>query len=178
MSSSPASRRCSGAGGPGELPAEQETIAAGELAIRPDRFDAYVGEEAAGLSRKEYELLLQLATAEGRVLEREEIYQRVWGYTMVRGDRSVDVFVRKLRQKLERLSPELALRPHPLRGRVPVCGRAARRDAGTGAARREAAHRDAARREAARLKAAPETPPVESPPTEAAHSGRDVVTLR
>ena len=90
----------------GELPAEQETIAAGELAIRPDRFDAYVGEGPAGLSRKEYELLLQLATAEGRVLEREEIYQRVWGYTMVRGDRSVDVFVRKLRQKLERLSPE------------------------------------------------------------------------
>ena len=90
----------------GELPAEQETIAAGELAIRPDRFDAYVGEEPAGLSRKEYELLLLLATAEGRVLEREEIYQRVWGYAMVRGDRSVDVFVRKLRQKLERLSPE------------------------------------------------------------------------
>jgi len=40
------------------------------------------------------------------VLEREDIYQRVWGYTMVRGDRSVDVFVRKLRQKLEALSPE------------------------------------------------------------------------
>ena len=40
------------------------------------------------------------------MLEREEIYQRVWGYTMARGDRSVDVFVRKLRQKLERVSPE------------------------------------------------------------------------
>jgi DNA-binding winged helix-turn-helix (wHTH) protein len=40
------------------------------------------------------------------VLEREEIYQRVWGYAMARGDRSVDVFVRKLRQKLEKSSPE------------------------------------------------------------------------
>jgi DNA-binding winged helix-turn-helix (wHTH) protein len=40
------------------------------------------------------------------VLQRENIYQRVWGYLMVRGDRSVDVFVRKLRQKLERISPE------------------------------------------------------------------------
>jgi DNA-binding response OmpR family regulator len=89
----------------GELPAEDTTIVAGELAIRPDRFDAYVGEQAASLSRKEYELLALLAGAEGRVLEREEIYQRVWGYTMVRGDRSVDVFVRKLRHKLERLSP-------------------------------------------------------------------------
>ena len=43
---------------------------------------------------------------QGRVLEREEIYQRVWGYAMARGDRSVDVFVRKLRQKLEKASPD------------------------------------------------------------------------
>jgi DNA-binding response OmpR family regulator len=90
----------------GELPAHEETLAAGELSIRPDRFDAYVGQEAASLSRKEYELLKQLAIVGGRVLEREEIYQRVWGYTMARGDRSVDVFVRKLRQKLERVSPD------------------------------------------------------------------------
>jgi len=39
------------------------------------------------------------------VLEREKIYQRVWGYAMAHGDRSVDVFVRKLRQKLEKRSP-------------------------------------------------------------------------
>ena len=39
------------------------------------------------------------------MLQREEIYQRVWGYAMVHGDRSVDVFVRKLRQKLEKASP-------------------------------------------------------------------------
>jgi DNA-binding winged helix-turn-helix (wHTH) protein len=39
------------------------------------------------------------------VLERETIYQRVWGYAMAHGDRSVDVFIRKLRQKLEKLSP-------------------------------------------------------------------------
>jgi len=89
----------------GELSADDEPVVAGELTIRPDMFDAYVGEEAAGLSRKEYELLRQLAGADGRVLEREQIYQRVWGYTMVRGDRSVDVFVRKLRTKLERISP-------------------------------------------------------------------------
>ena len=46
-----------------------------------------------------------LVEAEGQVLRREEIYERVWGYAMVHGDRSVDVFVRKLRQKLERVSP-------------------------------------------------------------------------
>jgi DNA-binding response OmpR family regulator len=90
----------------GELPAEDEAVIAGGLAIRPDRFDAYADEEPAMLSRKEYELLRLLANADGRVLERDEIYQRVWGYTMARGDRSVDVFVRKLRQKLERVSPD------------------------------------------------------------------------
>ena len=39
------------------------------------------------------------------MLEREDIYSSLWGYAMVRGDRSVDVFVRKLRQKLEKASP-------------------------------------------------------------------------
>ena len=42
---------------------------------------------------------------QGQVLEREVIYQRVWGYAMAHGDRSVDVFIRKLRQKLEKRSP-------------------------------------------------------------------------
>ncbi len=90
----------------GEQIEDDDDLPAGELMIRPDRFDAYVDNEPAGLSRKEFELLHQLAAADGRVLEREVIYQRVWGYMMVRGDRSVDVFVRKLRTKLERLSPE------------------------------------------------------------------------
>jgi DNA-binding response OmpR family regulator len=90
----------------GDVPDEDRITQAGELVIRPDRFDAYAREQGAGLSRREYELLRQLALAEGRVLERERIYERVWGYTMVRGDRSVDVFVRKLRAKLEPISPE------------------------------------------------------------------------
>ncbi len=50
-------------------------------------------------------LLQLLAQAEGKVLQREEIYQAVWGYAMAHGDRSVDVFVRKVRQKLEKVSP-------------------------------------------------------------------------
>ena len=61
------------------------------------------------------------------MLEREEIYQRVWGYAMARGDRSVDVFVRKLRQKLEKASPHVALHPHALRRRLPLRARARRR---------------------------------------------------
>jgi DNA-binding response OmpR family regulator len=84
---------------------ERPPIQAGEVEIRADRFQAYVGERSVDLTRREFELIELLAGAEGRVLEREEIYQRVWGYAMARGDRSVDVFVRKLRQKLEKASP-------------------------------------------------------------------------
>jgi DNA-binding response OmpR family regulator len=88
-----------------ETRAETEPILAGEVEIRSDRFQAFVGEQSMDLTRREFELIELLAAAEGRVLEREEIYSRLWGYTMVRGDRSVDVFVRKLRQKLEKASP-------------------------------------------------------------------------
>lgn len=85
---------------------ERQAVAAGELEIRSDRFQAFVDGESVDLTRREFELIELLAASEGRVLEREEIYQRVWGYAMARGDRSVDVFVRKLRQKLEKASPE------------------------------------------------------------------------
>jgi DNA-binding response OmpR family regulator len=85
--------------------AESGPLVAGELEIRSDRFQAFVGEVSLDLTRREFELLQLLADAQGQVLEREAIYQRVWGYAMAHGDRSVDVFVRKLRQKLERASP-------------------------------------------------------------------------
>jgi DNA-binding response OmpR family regulator len=86
--------------------AERGPVAAGELEIRSDRFQAFVDGRSVDLTRREFELIELLAGSEGRVLEREEIYQRVWGYAMARGDRSVDVFVRKLRQKLERASAD------------------------------------------------------------------------
>src|SRR3982750_3484527 len=80
-------------------------VPAGQIEIRSDRFQIYVDGASAELTRREFELIELLAAADGRVLEREEIYQRVWGYAMARGDRSVDVFVRKLRQKLDKASP-------------------------------------------------------------------------
>jgi DNA-binding response OmpR family regulator len=80
-------------------------LSAGEIEIRSDCFQAFAEGVSIDLTRREFELLELLAAAEGRVLEREEIYSRLWGYTMVRGDRSVDVFVRKLRQKLDKTSP-------------------------------------------------------------------------
>ena len=87
-------------------PADEQPLLAGELEIRPDRFQAYAAGRSVDLTRREFELLQLLADAEGKVLEREHIYQAVWGYAMAHGDRSVDVFVRKLRQKLEKASPD------------------------------------------------------------------------
>ena len=92
----------------GHREVEDAPLSAGELEIRPDRFQAFVGQEALDLTRREFELLYLLAEERGQVLEREKIYQRVWGYAMAHGDRSVDVFVRKLRQKLEKHSSSWA----------------------------------------------------------------------
>src|SRR5215217_2787396 len=63
----------------------EELVARVEAVVRRRR--------RAELTRREFELLELLAGAEGQVLQREEIYQRIWGYAMVHGDRSVDVFV-------------------------------------------------------------------------------------
>jgi DNA-binding response OmpR family regulator len=87
-------------------PTGQPAMEAGELSIRSDQFQAFVGARSVDLTRREFELIRLLADNAGHVLEREAIYQRVWGYAMAHGDRSVDVFVRKLRQKLERASPQ------------------------------------------------------------------------
>jgi DNA-binding response OmpR family regulator len=85
---------------------ETGPLVAGELEIRADQFQAFVRGRSVDLTRREFELLQLLAQAEGKVLQREEIYQAVWGYAMAHGDRSVDVFVRKVRLKLETASPD------------------------------------------------------------------------
>jgi DNA-binding response OmpR family regulator len=84
---------------------EAGPLVAGELEIRSDQFQAFAAGDSLDLTRREFELLHLLAEARSQVLERETIYQRVWGYAMAHGDRSVDVFIRKLRQKLEKRSP-------------------------------------------------------------------------
>jgi DNA-binding response OmpR family regulator len=85
---------------------ETGPLVAGELEIRVDQFQAFVRARSVDLTRREFELLQLLAQAEGKVLQREDIYQAVWGYAMAHGDRSVDVFVRKVRLKLETASPD------------------------------------------------------------------------
>jgi DNA-binding response OmpR family regulator len=86
-----------------EMPELQTATIVGEITIRPDLYQAYRGEDSLELTAREFEILHLLSQSD-RVLRREEIYERVWGYAMAHGDRSVDVFVRKLRQKLRTAS--------------------------------------------------------------------------
>jgi DNA-binding response OmpR family regulator len=87
-----------------EMPEIQDAALVGEITIRPDLYQAYAREMSLELTAREFEILYLLSQSD-RVLRREEIYERVWGYAMAHGDRSVDVFVRKLRQKLRTASP-------------------------------------------------------------------------
>ena len=84
--------------------AERGPLVVGELEVRPDQFQAFVAGRSVDLTRREFELLTTLSESAGTVIERGEIYRRVWGYEMAHGDRSVDVFVRKLRSKIQRRS--------------------------------------------------------------------------
>lgn len=88
-----------------ELDVVDAPLQAGELILRAELHQAYVGQASLDLTAREFELL-QLLIQSDRVLRREEIYERVWGYAMAHGDRSVDVFIGKLRQKLRRTSPK------------------------------------------------------------------------
>jgi len=88
-----------------EMPQMEDATSVGEITIRPDLYQAYAREISLELTAREFEILHLLSQSD-RVLRREEIYERVWGYAMAHGDRSVDVFVRKLRQKLRSASPE------------------------------------------------------------------------
>jgi DNA-binding response OmpR family regulator len=87
-----------------EMPALETAARVGEITVRPDLYQAYANDISLELTAREFEIL-HLLTGSDRVLRREEIYERVWGYAMAHGDRSVDVFVRKLRQKLRAASP-------------------------------------------------------------------------
>jgi DNA-binding response OmpR family regulator len=83
-----------------------EPVIIGEVEIRPDQYQAFVRGRSLRLTRREYQLIALLSRADGEVLAREEIYECLWGGEMIRNDRSVDVFVHKLRRKLERASPD------------------------------------------------------------------------
>jgi len=84
---------------------DDELISVGALQIRASDGLVTAAGRPMSLSIREYELLLALARRSGRILPREDVYGEVWGSSMRKGDRSVDVYVHKLRDKLEAALP-------------------------------------------------------------------------
>jgi two-component system, OmpR family, alkaline phosphatase synthesis response regulator PhoP len=81
-----------------------EPIEIEELRIDPLRVQAYVDGQSAELTPTEFRLLYQLALDRGRVVTRDELLQKLWGRRESHRDRTVDVFVRRLREKVDRRS--------------------------------------------------------------------------
>jgi DNA-binding response OmpR family regulator len=73
-----------------------------ELRVDPDEVQAFVDGESAELTPTEFRLLYTLALERGRVATRDELLQRIWGRRATHRDRTVDVFVRRLRDKIDR----------------------------------------------------------------------------
>jgi two-component system, OmpR family, response regulator ResD len=86
-------------------PGGRGPIEADPLLLDPEQVQAFVDGRGVGLTPREFEVLYELARAGGKPVGRNRLYREVWGYEMMPGDRSVDVFVRKLRQKLARAIP-------------------------------------------------------------------------
>jgi two-component system alkaline phosphatase synthesis response regulator PhoP len=87
-------------------PRRGEPLDIEELRLDPSNVQAYVDGESAELTPTEFRLLYALALERGRVLTRDELLQRVWGRRATHRDRTVDVFVRKLREKIDQRSTQ------------------------------------------------------------------------
>ncbi|HUJ55742.1 MAG TPA: response regulator transcription factor [Gaiellaceae bacterium] len=84
---------------------ESEVLEHGELRLDAGRRECWVGDREIQLAPKEFDLLWELIDHRGLVLTRDQLLERVWGYTFAGDTRTVDVHVRQLRRKLADASP-------------------------------------------------------------------------
>lgn len=82
------------------VPVDTNTVNIGNLVIDKERYLIKIDNIEMVLPRKEFELLSLLVSKPGKVFTREEIYHSVWGENVVVGDRTIDVHIRKLREKI------------------------------------------------------------------------------
>lgn len=87
-------------------PPHQRSMQIANLEIRPAELQVLIDGRRAGFTVREFELFFMLAERLDSVVQRPEIYSLMWGGTMQRRDRSVDVLVRKVRRKLDLVAPE------------------------------------------------------------------------
>ena len=85
-----------------EIPSTPETTGYdfGSLKIDPQSFQISIDNETIPLAKKEFEVLMLLASHPGKVFTREEMFQKVWGYTVPIASRTIDVHISKLREKV------------------------------------------------------------------------------
>jgi DNA-binding response OmpR family regulator len=95
------------------LPESEDTLYAGELEIRLGDGLVLAAGRVVRLSVREFELLVAMARRTGAIATREELFATVWGGSLRAGDRSVDVYVSKLRGKLEAAMPDRFIHTHP-----------------------------------------------------------------
>lgn len=88
---------------PSDLPS---AFGFGPLELRPSEGLVSASGVALHLSVREFGLLVELARNDGRIVRREELYEAVWGEPLRLGDRTVDVYVRRLRVKLSQALPD------------------------------------------------------------------------
>jgi DNA-binding response OmpR family regulator len=86
----------------GPAPDAEVALRYGDVQVWPERGEVEVGGQPVHLTRTEFRLLCELAAAPGRLLSREVLLERVWGYGWFGDGRLVDVHIRRLRQKVER----------------------------------------------------------------------------
>jgi len=81
-------------------PTNERTLRYGNLTVDADKFVVGIDGQEVSLAKKEFELLYLLAQKPGRVFLRQEIMNQIWGNEVIVGDRTIDVHIRKIRQKL------------------------------------------------------------------------------
>jgi DNA-binding response OmpR family regulator len=84
-----------------------EPLRFGALRVDHARHTVKWGERSVYLTAKEFALLVALIEARGRVLSRQSLLEEVWGYSYAEGTRTVDVHVRRLREKIPELAPSI-----------------------------------------------------------------------
>lgn len=80
---------------------DSKVLLIGDIKIDREKFLVYHGNKEIVLARKEFELLALLASKPGKVFLRNEILSQIWGTEVIVGDRTIDVHIRKIRQKLD-----------------------------------------------------------------------------
>lgn len=78
----------------------EDIIQFGDFVINKQNVSVNIGDKTLDLAKKEFELLYLLASKPGRVFTREEIFNKIWGTEVIVGNRTIDVHIRKVREKI------------------------------------------------------------------------------